>query len=101
MEVFGFIFLWGIPLLLLWSFILTLVEVKRAGSEGQFLGRTLTFIGGIYHYTISSFAAWIGLIAIAFGIAALVKGPIFGALFFGLFGAFMVYNFFPRLNMPE
>lgn len=81
MEVFGFIFLWGIPLLLLWSFILTLVEVKRAGSEGQFLGRTLTFIGGIYHYTISSFAAWIGLIAIAFGIAALVEGSILGALF--------------------
>lgn len=64
MEMFGFIFLLGIPLLLLWSLILTLVEVKRADSEGQFLGRTLTFIGGIYHYAISSFAAWIGLIAL-------------------------------------
>ncbi|MCM3708397.1 MULTISPECIES: hypothetical protein [Cytobacillus] len=63
----------GIPLLLLWSFILTLIKVKREGSRGQFLGRTLTFIGGIYYYTISSFIAWFVLIVIAFGIAALVK----------------------------
>lgn len=100
MDLFLFIFLWGIPLLFLWSFVLTIIQTKKAGKEGLFMG-ALTFISGIYTYTLLSFLAWFGLICLAFACAALVEGSIFGALFFGGVGCFLLYEFFPRVNMPE
>lgn len=100
-KLFGLIFLWGIPGLLLWSVVLSIIRVIKEPVSGQFLGRTLTFIGAIYSYTVSSFASWFGLICIIFGIAGFAEDAIFGPIVFILFGAFMVYNFFPRYHMPE
>lgn len=100
-KLFGLIFLWGIPALLVWSIVLSIIRIVKEPKSGQFLGRTLTFIGAIYSYTVSSFASWIGLICIIFGIAGFMEDAIFGPILFILFGAFMVYNFFPRYKMPE
>ncbi|SSS88297.1 Uncharacterised protein [Acinetobacter baumannii] len=78
-ELFGLILLWGIPALLLWSVVLSIIHIAKEPISGQFLGRTLTFIGAI----------------------GFTEDAIFGPIMFILFGAFMVYNFFPRYNMPE
>jgi uncharacterized membrane protein len=95
------IFLWGLPALLVWSTILAAIHAKRAGSEGQFLGRTLTFIGAIYEYTINSFLAWLSVIFLVFGFFALAEGRILGFLIMGGTGVFFLYYCFPRLKMPE
>ncbi|QED46932.1 hypothetical protein [Cytobacillus dafuensis] len=100
-ELFGLILLWGIPALLLWSVVLSIIHIAKEPRSGQFLGRTLTFIGAVYSYTVSSLASWFGLICISFGIAGFTEDAIFGPIMFILFGAFMVYHFFPRYNMPE
>jgi hypothetical protein len=100
-KLFGLIFLWGIPALLLWSVVLSIMRIVKEPISGQFLGRTLTFIGAIYSYTISSLASWFGLICIIFGIVGFTEDAIFGPIMFILFGAFLVYNFFPRYSMPE
>lgn len=100
-ELFGLILLWGIPALLLWSVVLSIIHIAKEPISGQFLGRTLTFIGAIYSYTVSSLASWFGIICIILGIVGFTEDAIFGPIMFILFGAFMVYNFFPRYNMPE
>ncbi|MBP2242964.1 hypothetical protein J2Z40_003546 [Cytobacillus eiseniae] len=100
-KLFGLIFLWGIPALLIWSVVLSIIRIVKEPISGQFLGRTLMFIGSIYFYTVSSFASWVGLICIIFGIAGFTEDAIFGPILFILFGVFMVYHFFPRYTMPE
>lgn len=100
-QLFGWILLWGIPALLVWSIVLSIICVVKEPKSDQFLGRTLTFIGAIYSYTVSSLASWFGLICLIFGIFGYTEGSVFGPTMFTLFGAFMVYNFFPRYNMPE
>jgi hypothetical protein len=100
-QLFGLILIWGIPALLVWSIILSIILVAKEPRSDQFLGRTLTFIGSIYSYTVESLAAWFGLICLIFGIGGFIEGHIFGPLFIILFGAYLVYNFFPRYNMPE
>ena len=92
-ELFGWIFLWGIPALLLWSVVLSIIRMLKEPQAGQFLGRTLTFIGAIYSYTVGSLASWFGLICLVFGIVGYTEGAIFGPTMFILFGAFLVYNF--------
>ncbi|MGD6902531.1 hypothetical protein [Bacillus infantis] len=101
MGVFGWIFLWGLPALLLWSTVLAAIHAKRAGSEGRFLGRTLTFISAIYEYTINSFLTWLSLIFLVFGFFAIKEGSIWGFLFMTGTGGLMLYLSFPRLKMPE
>ncbi|KGR75140.1 hypothetical protein [Ureibacillus sinduriensis] len=100
-QLFGVIFLWGIPALFVWSIVLSVVRTAKEPRTGQFSERTLTFIGAIYSYAVSSLASWFGLICLIFGIVGYTEDAIFGPTLFILFGAFMVYNFFPRYNMPE
>lgn len=101
MGLFGWIFLWGLPALLLWSTLLAAIHAKRAGSEGQFLGRTLTFISAIYEYTINSFLTWLSIIFLVFGFFALIEGSILGFLFMAGIGGLMLYFCVPRMKMPE
>lgn len=56
-ALFGWIFLWGIPALLLWSVVLSIIRMVKEPEKRQFLGRTLTFIGAIYSYTVGSLAS--------------------------------------------
>lgn len=100
-QLFGLILIWGIPALLVWSIVLSIIRTAKEPRTGQFLERTLNFIGAIYSYTVSSLASWFGLICLVFGIVGYIEGGIFGPTMFTLFGAFLVYNFFPRYNMPE
>lgn len=101
MSLFGWIFLWGLPALLLWSTVLAAIKAKRAGNEGQFLGKTLTFISAIYDYTINSFLTWLSIIFLVFGFFAIMEGSIWGFLFMTRIGGLMLYLCFPRLKMPE
>lgn len=101
MKLFGYLLVGGLPLLLLWSFILTMIHVKKAGEKKEFLGRTFTFLGWMYEYTLSSFAAWFGVITLLFSIGLLFTGGFLLAIFTVPFGIFLVKEFFPRLNMPE
>lgn len=100
-QLFGLILIWGIPALLVWSLVLSMIHVAKEPESGQFLGRTLTFIGALYSYGAGSLASWFGLICIIFGIVGYTEGGFFGSTMFLLFGAFLVYNFFPRYNMPD
>jgi hypothetical protein len=101
MSLFGWIFLWGLPALLLWSTVLAAIQAKRAGNEGQILGKTLTFISAIYDYTINSFLTWLSLIFLVFVFFAIAEGSILGFLFMTGTGGLMLYLCFPRLKMPE
>ncbi|MEW9111548.1 hypothetical protein [Cytobacillus gottheilii] len=101
MDLFAMFLIWGIPVLLVWSFILSIRHMLREPKGEQFLGRTLTFIGSIISYTIHSLAAWFGIICIIFGITAFTVGGLITPILFILFGGFLVRNYFPRFNMPE
>lgn len=100
-DLFGLNLIWGILALLLWSIILSIIHVVRESETDQFLRRTVTFIAGIYTYTVHTLAAWFGLICILFGIAGFTEDGFLGSILFLLFGIYMVYNFFPRINMPD
>ncbi|CAM3749692.1 hypothetical protein D1970_17130 [Mesobacillus zeae] len=99
--IFGLIFSWGIPALLLWSVILSIRHMAKEPLSGGFIGRTITFFVSIYSYTLSSLASWLGLITILMGFAGFTEGAFFFSILFILFGGFLVYNYFPRFNMPD
>lgn len=100
-DLFGLILIWGIPALFLWSIILSIIHVVKDQEANHFLERIVMFIAGIYTYGIHSLAAWFGLICILFGIAGFTEGGFFASILFLAFGIYMVYNFFPRINMPD
>ena len=100
-DLFGVVFLWGIPVLLMWSIILSILHTVKYSESGQFLGRIVTFIGAIYTYFVGSFAAWFGLICIFFGLIGFTEGAIIWSLLCLSFGVFMVYQFFPCYKMLE
>lgn len=100
-QLLGWILLWGIPILLVWSIVLSMIRFVKEPKSNHFLERILIFIGLIYSYTVNSLAAWFGLISIIMGLFGYIDGTIIGPTICLLFGAFLMYYFFPRYNMPE
>lgn len=100
-QLLGWILLWGIPALLVWSIVLSIFRLVKEPKSDRFLERVLIFIGLIYTNTVNSLAAWFGLISFIMGILGYLDGTIIGPTICLLFGAFLMYYFFPRYNMPE
>lgn len=85
MNIFGTMLVYGVPILLAWSTILTIIHMIKAKKEENesMIG---TFIGCVYSYTISSFMAWLGIISILFAIYGIFTFNIIAILLFGPFG---------------
>mgnify|MGYP006058509527 CR=1 FL=1 len=100
-QLLGWILLWGIPILLIWSIVLSIIRFVKEPKLDHFLERILLFIGLIYSYIVNSLAAWFGLISFIMGILGYLDGTIIGPTLCLLLGVFLMYYFFPRYNMPE
>lgn len=100
-SLFGLVLIWGIPALLLWSVVLSMIRAIRDPEPRGFFLRILAFFAHIYEYTVNSFMAWFGLMIIMFGIVGLIEGYFWIPIMLLLFGPFMVYGFFPRYRMPD
>ncbi|PZD94785.1 hypothetical protein DNH61_16265 [Paenibacillus sambharensis] len=96
-SLFYFVFIYGIPALLLWSVILAAYQSRGRGK----LRGIAEFVVAVWFYARLSFGTWVGLVSLLFGTAALVEGAFWGALFLLLFGGVMVVWFFPRRGVEE
>lgn len=100
-DLLGVVLLWGIPVLLVWSIILSIIHLLKSKKQERFIGRILTFISAIYTYFLASFAAWFGFIWILIGLYGFTEKEFFLPILVLSFGVFLVVYFFPRYNMPE
>ncbi|MEK4522488.1 hypothetical protein MKX96_12770 [Psychrobacillus sp. FSL W7-1493] len=97
----GVVLLWGIPVLLIWSVLMSVIHMIKYKKKKRFIGRLLTFINAIYTYFLASFAAWFGLIWILVGLYGFTEKEFFLPFLVLAFGVLLVVCFFPRYNMPE
>ncbi|MEK4130370.1 hypothetical protein NYE67_11850 [Solibacillus sp. FSL W8-0474] len=96
-QLLGWILLWGIPILLIWSIVLSIIRFVKEPKLDHFLERILLFIGLIYSYIVNSLAAWFGLISFIMGILGYLDGTIIGPTMLTIWSIFNVL-FFPSIQ---